>query len=82
MAELDYAIRAREFVPLEPLRQFHNKEAALFRRGIERLELKYGIECAQLMLDVLDDCDRLAREFFSDPQPTNEGTDNDDDATE
>jgi hypothetical protein len=55
LAELDRMEREGELVPLAGIQRLHNIEAELLRRAIERLELRYGADAAQLIRDTLDD---------------------------
>lgn len=58
LAELDRLERERVLMPRELTRSLHYRLAMLIRRCIERLELNYGRDAAQLVLDMLDDYER------------------------
>jgi hypothetical protein len=75
-AELKVQKLAGELVPLEAMEQFHNREAALWIKSRERIELLLDgvlLERVQLIYDdFAADLQRVADEMFLDPEQPNE----------
>ena len=68
IAELDRMEREGELLPLDMVQEAHNRIGMLTRRAIERVEIRYGKDAAQIFLDMLDDCDRELEELFRDDE--------------
>ncbi len=68
LAELELAERQQSLLPVDKVREALLRWATLLRRMGERLGKRFGPEASRTVNDTLDECDRVLKDAFRDPE--------------